>query len=111
VKAHKALSLAGLAARAGKVMSGEFAVDKAIKTGKAFLVIAAEDASDNTRKKFLNSCKYYQIPFRICSDKETLGHAIGRQERAVIAISDRGLAEAVRKVLPEEAGSGNTIEE
>ena len=45
------ISLVGLAAKAGKVVSGEFATEKAVKTQKAFLVIIAQDASENTRKK------------------------------------------------------------
>ena len=45
---NKALSLIGLASRARKVSSGEFSVEKAIKSYNAFLVIIAEDASDNT---------------------------------------------------------------
>ena len=56
------LSLAGLAAKAGKVVSGEFATEKAVKTGKAFLVITARDASENTKKKFNDMCRYYQVP-------------------------------------------------
>ena len=95
MKADKVLSLAGLAARAGKVESGEFAVEKAIKTGKAYLVIAAEDASFNTEKKFRNSCAWYHVEFRKYSDKEALGHAIGRQQRAVIAVNDEGFAKAI----------------
>ena len=35
------ISLVGLAAKAGKVVSGEFATEKAVKTQKAFLVIIA----------------------------------------------------------------------
>ena len=41
---NKVHSMIGLATKAGKVVSGEFAVEKAIKDGKAFLVIIAEDA-------------------------------------------------------------------
>ena len=104
MKGSKALSLAGLSARAGKVSSGEFATDKSIKTGRSYLVIAAEDASDNTRKKFMNSCSFYNIPFRVYSDKDTLGHAIGRQERAVISIEDEGLANAVMAAIEKEKG-------
>ena len=48
----KVISLLGLAERAGKIASGEFAAEKAVKTGKARLIIVAEDASDNTKKKF-----------------------------------------------------------
>ena len=36
----------GLAQRAGKVASGEFSTEKAVKSKKAFLVVVASDASD-----------------------------------------------------------------
>ena len=42
----KVISLLGLAERAGKIASGEFAAEKAVKIGKARLIIVAEDASD-----------------------------------------------------------------
>ena len=48
----KVLSLIGLAMKAGQVVSGEFSVEKCIKSGKAKLVIIATDASENTKKKF-----------------------------------------------------------
>ena len=57
---RKELSLLGLAAKAGKVVSGEFATENAVKSGKAFLVLTAEDASNNTRKKFNDMCTYYE---------------------------------------------------
>lgn len=50
--ANKALSRLGLATRAGKLISGEEIVLKAIRSGEAKLVLLAGDASDNTRKKF-----------------------------------------------------------
>ena len=59
----KVISLLGLAERAGKIASGEFAAEKAVKTGKARLIIVAEDASDNTKRKFSDMCKYYQDTF------------------------------------------------
>ena len=40
----------GLAQKAGKVASGEFSTEKAVKTGKAYTVIVADDSSDNTKK-------------------------------------------------------------
>ena len=41
----------GLAARAGRIVSGEFTVEKEVKSGRAYLVLIAEDASENNRKK------------------------------------------------------------
>ena len=57
----KVLNLLGLATRAGKTASGEFMTEKAIKSGKAYLVIVSEEASDNTKKMFENQCKHYQV--------------------------------------------------
>ena len=58
----KVLSLVGLATRAGKTVSGEFSTEKSVKTGKGFLVLVAEDASENTRKKFRDMCDFYEVP-------------------------------------------------
>lgn len=41
-----------IAAKSGNVVSGEFSNEKAVKTGKAFLVIVADDSSDNTKSIF-----------------------------------------------------------
>ena len=49
----KVLSMLGIAAKSGNVVSGEFSTEKAVKTGHAYLVIVSEEASDNTRKSFM----------------------------------------------------------
>lgn len=97
MKPDKVLSLLGLAMRAGKVASGEFSTEKAIKSGKAYLVIVAEDASDNTKKEFSDSCSYYQVPYAVYGTKETLGHSIGKQMRASLAVVDEGFGRELAK--------------
>ena len=62
LKQNKILSLLGLATRASAVSSGEFMTEKAVKEGRARLVIVGTDASDNTKKNFLNMCTYYHVP-------------------------------------------------
>ena len=99
---NKVLSLIGLAQKAGNVVSGEFSTEKAVKTGKAYLALVADDASDNTQKKFRNSCDYYGVPIRFLSSREELGAAIGRQFRASLAILDEGLADAILKELDHD---------
>ena len=96
---HRELSLLGLAAKAGKVVSGEFATENTVKAGKAFLVLAAEDASENTRKKFKDMCTYYNVPFYIIGTKEELGRAIGKEYRASLAVTDENFAVATVKKL------------
>ena len=91
----KALSMLSIAAKAGKVASGGFMVEGAIQKGTAYLVLIAEDASGNTRKKFIDKCTYYNVPYRICANGESLGRSIGKQDRKVVAVTNEGLADSV----------------
>lgn len=99
LKQDKALSMLGLAQKAGKVVSGEFSTEKAVKSGKAFLVVVAADSSDNTKKMFEDMCRYYDVPIYYYSDKETLGHCIGKQFRASLAVIDEGFSRQIIKHL------------
>lgn len=99
MKQDKALSMLGLAQRAGKVVSGEFSTEKAVKSIKASLVVVAADASDNTKKMFGDMCRYYNVPIYYYSDKETLGHCIGKQFRASLAVIDEGFGRQIIKHL------------
>ena len=71
----KVLSLISLATKAGRCASGEFMTEGQTKSGRASLVVVAEDASD------------------------TLGHAMGKQFRASLAILDEGFAKGILKEL------------
>ena len=95
----KVLSYIGLATRSRNIASGEFSTEKAVKSGKACLVIVAEDASDNTKKMFQNMCTYYKVPIYFFGEKAQLGHAMGREIRASMALLDKGLADAIEKQL------------
>lgn len=95
----KIYGLLGLCQRAGKCKSGEFAVEKSVKSGKSFLVIIPEDASDNTKKKFRNMTTYRSVPYQELGTKETLGHQLGRSERSSISIEDQGFAQAMIKYI------------
>lgn len=89
---EKLLSFLGLAARAGKIISGEELVIKGIQSGKINLVILSNDASENTTKKIMNKCDYYQIPYKIMMNRNELGHAIGKISRVVLGVADKGFA-------------------
>lgn len=95
----KILSLLGLAARGRNLVSGEFSTEKALKEGKAYLVVVATDASDNTKKMFTNMCVYRDVPIYFYSEKEFLGKAIGKQMRASLAVTDSGMAANIVKKL------------
>lgn len=102
IQSKKVLGTLGLAQKAGKVASGEFMTEKAIRDGRACLVMIAEDASDNTKKKFQNSCHYYRIPCVLFGDRDLMGKALGKEFRASLAVTDRGFAASIGKNLELE---------
>lgn len=97
----KVISMIGMATKAGRTTSGEFMTEKAVKEGSAFLVIVAEDASANTKKMFRNMCTFYKVPFYIYGTKQTLGHGMGKEMRASLAVLDQGFCNAIEKKLKE----------
>ena len=96
---NKALSMIGLAAKAGRLSSGETAVENAIKSYNAYLVIVAEDASDNTKKKFEDMCNYRDIRIIHFSTKEELGKVLGKEYRATIAVTDENFAKGIEEKI------------
>ena len=92
MKPDKVLSMLGLAAKAGAIASGEFSTEKSVKEGRAYLVIVAGDASDNTKKRFRDMTTFYEVPMYEYADKDTLGHAIGKEFRASLAINSENFA-------------------
>ena len=99
MKNDKVLSLLGLAKKAGKLKSGEFQVEEEIKRGRAKTVLVANDASDNTKKKYSDMCAYRQVPICFYSDKDNIGRCLGYDERAAAVITDEGFASGIMKEI------------
>ena len=71
------LNILGLANAARKIVTGETLIKK-IRAKKVSLVLIAENASENTKKKITDKCHYYDIPYYIMDeDSDVLGNAIG----------------------------------
>lgn len=108
MKQSKILSLAGLAMKAGKVVSGEFSTENAVKSRQASLIIVAEDASKNTKKLFNDKCKFYEIPVFEYGTKEELGKAIGKEVRSSVGILDEGFAKTMISYLKDSKDNGGS---
>lgn len=105
----KLLNWLGLAQRASGLAAGDEAVMQKIRQRQALLVLIAEDIGSNSRKKYEDKCKTFGVPVLIAYTKAELGHALGKAERAVIAITNRGLAEQIMQAAQETNG-GDVIE-
>jgi hypothetical protein len=86
------LSLLGIAAKAGALVSGWNGVKA--KWGRLKLVLIAGDASQGALRRFARSDRAY-----VGLTKEELGRAIGKSPRSVIGITDGRLAEQLEREL------------
>ena len=88
----RVISMLSLAKKAGKLICGEEMVLDFIRSGKRGIVIITSDASDNTKKKFHDKCRYYHVPVYEYGTRTDLGHVL-------MAVNDKSFAENIKKLL------------
>ena len=93
--AQKIAGLLGMAQRAGKMVSGEVAVQKAIASGQAAALIVAADISERARETVLREAEARGMPVYNIFTKEMLGRCLGKEYRAVAALMDKGFAKTL----------------
>jgi len=84
---------------AGNIVSGMDAVSDELNRNKLKMIILAKDASEKTSKnvKFLAEKKKVQI-VEIGTIAEN-SKAIGKENRAIIGIKDKNIAEGMKKII------------
>lgn len=53
-------------------------------------------------KRILRICEYYKVPVYFFSNKDDLGHAIGKEFRASLAILDEGFKNSIEKHFKQD---------
>ncbi len=93
--------LLGLALRAGRLAVGEEPVGAASRSHKAYLLLLASYAADNTirRANHFTQAGTNTICLAIPMTKEELGGALGRASCAMLAVTDVGFAAALAERL------------
>ncbi|MFD1030968.1 YlxQ family RNA-binding protein [Metaplanococcus flavidus] len=95
------LQILGLATRARMTITGEGMTINEVRSGNAKLVLVAEDASENTSKKLHDKCSYYKVDIETFGTRFEIGHAVGKEERVVMAITDKGFAKKLKSLFDE----------
>ena len=100
---RSALSLVGICKKSGHAICGTELICDAIRRNpeRVALVLAAGDASDNTKKKLTDKCAYYGVKLIIAEISiAELGAALGKSSAvAAVAVDDAGLARAIEGKL------------
>ena len=102
---NKAMNYLGLARRGGLAELGEEPVGAIARTGKAYVILVAGDASDHTwRRAKSYAAGTDQQCIRLECTKDEMGQAVGRTSLAIAAVTDVQLALALVQALdrPEQ---------
>jgi ribosomal protein L7Ae-like RNA K-turn-binding protein len=97
-------AILGFAAKAGKIVAGEQAVRAKLRQGSVLLIVLAQDASGEITRYYSYKSNEMGIPVICSGTKLELGLAVGKSQRAVIGIIDRGFAASILKQVREKAG-------
>ena len=92
---NKTLGLLGISAKAGKIISGTDVVLESIKKKKVNLIILAKDCSEKSKNNIKQVADKYKIFVKEFGTIEENSKAIGKNNRAVIGITDKKLAIAI----------------
>lgn len=96
---EKICGLLGLATRAGKTVFGTEACISSIEKRKVKLVIIAKDAADRTKINFKQICEKMQIPIWEGMEIDILSKTIGKQNKAVVGITDVNFSKEMLKII------------
>lgn len=99
----KAVSLLGIAKKAGRLEIGERSVETAARAKRARVILTASDAAEKTGRHAEELSRnantlHLALPYT----KDEIGRELGRDAVAVVAVSDMGIAAALVKRLAAE---------
>ncbi|HBQ64798.1 MAG TPA: 50S ribosomal protein L7ae [Clostridiales bacterium] len=95
----RVLGFLGLAAKAGKLVSGEEMCLRMIHKGKVRCIIMAEDASSNARQRLSKACSAAGIRCLTYGNKASLGRHIGKEIRAVVGVMDGNFSKRLMELV------------
>lgn len=96
---NRYLNMIGLAYRAGQCSIGEENIIKNIQKRRAHLILLANDIGMQTKKKLIDKCETYKVPYMIVDDRETLSQSFGKTNRVALAILEKGFATKIQSLL------------
>lgn len=97
---NEALNFIGIVKKSGNLLVGYNNCEKAIKSNsKLYLVILADDVSENTYEFFQRLSLNKNFKLIKCFDKKSLGKILGKEEIGIIGVKDKNLSDIILKKI------------
>lgn len=92
-------SYMGFAKRSGNLIAGAETCIIYMKKKKVKLLVIAEDAAENSKKKLIEAADRSATPYRVFGESEELSHAIGSPGRTIFGILKSDFADSIQKEI------------
>lgn len=93
----------GLAMKAGRLKTGDYAAEQTLRAGRAKLILLDETAAENTREKYRTLCESRGVEtLRV----RELGRWIGKPGRMIAAVTDESFTNMIRRAAGTETPEG-----
>jgi ribosomal protein L7Ae-like RNA K-turn-binding protein len=98
---EKFLSMLGLSRRAGKVIIGTPLVTSTLPSGKVKVTFYTSDASDNTKKRITDKCKFYNTECIIIDTSSSqIGKMVGMNtDVCVVGVTDDNFSKQLKALV------------
>ena len=84
--------------KSGNIIYGENLIED-IRKNKVYTVIISTDMGETSKKKIIDKCTFYQVPYFIILDKKSLSKAVGKENISSIGIKSIGGAKKIETML------------
>ena len=102
--ASNKLSMAGLAFRAGRAVTGSAACETGLKRRQICLLMIQQGLSESSLKHFNGLCERSGAECLLIDKQDDLGKAIGKPGVMLVGLTDTGFANAIKNIY--HGGSG-----
>lgn len=94
---NEAAGLLGLLLRSRRFATGDV-IMKEMRSHHVKLLLLSDTIGENSRKKMLDKCAYYHVPY-VYVDELILNQVLGRRNWKTIAVLDEGFAKKLHACL------------
>ena len=96
-------SYMGFAKRSGNLIAGAETCIIYMKKKKVKLLLIAEDASENSKKKMISSANSFGVRYIVYGDSQELSKAVGSPGRTVFGILSSDFADTIEKEIQKDS--------
>ncbi len=97
----KIAGMAGLAAKAGRIVKGARACEEAAARGRILVLLMPGDAADNTAAGLRKVCGRYGVPVLVFGEMETFGKITGKDGIAAIGVTESSFASRIMELYKQ----------